>query len=40
MTSWRQRISWWLHRRHREDTLRVELEFHLADESRERRDVD
>src|SRR5262249_53846665 len=32
-----RKIQWWLQRRRREDDLREELEFHLAEEMEERR---
>jgi len=38
MTSWLRRIGWWLRRGSREETLRAELEFHLEEEARERRE--
>jgi macrolide transport system ATP-binding/permease protein len=37
MTMWR-RLAWWFQRNRREDALRAELEFHLDEETRERRD--
>ena len=38
MIPWHRRLVWWLQRRRREDMLREELEFHLTEEARERRD--
>jgi macrolide transport system ATP-binding/permease protein len=38
MTTWVRRIAWWLNRKSREDTLREELQFHLDEEARERRE--
>src|SRR6476659_10461561 len=37
MTSLFQKLRWWLHRRRREDELREELQFHLAEEAEQRR---
>ena len=37
MTPFWRRVTWWMHRRRREDELREELEFHLAEEAAERR---
>ena len=37
MTSLFRKFTWWLHRRRKEDELREELEFHLANEADERR---
>ena len=36
MTSLFRRLTWWVHRRRKEDELREELEFHLANEADER----
>jgi hypothetical protein len=36
MTSLFRKIAWWVQRRRREDELREELEFHLANEADER----
>src|SRR6476620_1446707 len=36
MTSLFQKLRWWLHRRRREDELREELQFHLAEEAEQR----
>ena len=36
MISFLRKIQWWLHRGRREDELREELEFHLAEETSER----
>ena len=36
MTSLFRKIQWWLHRRRREDDLREELQFHLAEEIEQR----
>jgi macrolide transport system ATP-binding/permease protein len=38
MTTWLRRIGWWLRRGNREATLREELDFHLEEEARERRE--
>jgi macrolide transport system ATP-binding/permease protein len=38
MTAWGRRVVWWSQRRRREESLRAELEFHLAEEVAERRD--
>jgi len=38
MTTWLRRIGWWFRRGTREETLRAELEFHLEEEARERRE--
>jgi macrolide transport system ATP-binding/permease protein len=38
MTTWGRRFVWWLQRRTREETLRAELQFHLDEEARERRE--
>jgi predicted permease len=38
MTPWLRRLGWWFRRGTREETLRAELEFHLEEEARERRD--
>jgi hypothetical protein len=39
MTTWIRRIAWWLKRTSREETLRAELQFHLEEEARERREA-
>lgn len=36
MISWFRKMRWWLQRRRREDELREELQFHLAEEMEER----
>ena len=36
MTSFFRRFRWWLQRRRKEDELREELQFHLAEEAGER----
>ena len=36
MTSLFRKFTWWLQRRRKEDELREELEFHLAEEADER----
>src|ERR687891_1105275 len=36
MTSRFRKFTWWVHRRRKEDELREELEFHLANEADER----
>ena len=36
MTSLFRRFTWWLQRRRKEDELREELQFHLAEEADER----
>jgi macrolide transport system ATP-binding/permease protein len=36
MTSLFRKVTWWVHRRRKEDELREELEFHLANEADER----
>ncbi len=36
MTSLLRKLTWWVHRRRKEDELREELEFHLANEADER----
>src|SRR6266700_2637834 len=36
MTSFLRKFTWWRHRRRKEDQLREELEFHLAQEAEER----
>jgi hypothetical protein len=36
MISFFRRVQWWLQRNHKENDLREELEFHLAEEARER----
>jgi macrolide transport system ATP-binding/permease protein len=38
MTTLGRRFVWWLQRRTREETLRAELQFHLDEEARERRE--
>ena len=38
MSPWLRRIGWWFQRRNREETLRAELQFHLEEEARERRE--
>src|SRR5687767_9048803 len=37
MASFFRRLTWWLRQRRKEDELRQELEFHLAEEAEERR---
>ena len=36
MTSLFRKFTWWVHRRRKEDELREELQFHLANETDER----
>jgi len=38
MTPWLRRLGWWFRRGTREEMLRAELEFHLEEEARERRE--
>ncbi len=37
MFSFFRKLTWWLERRRKEEQLREELEFHLAEEADERR---
>src|SRR5438128_4428339 len=36
MTSFLQKLKWWIHRRRKEDELREELQFHLDEETEQR----
>jgi hypothetical protein len=36
MTSLFRKVTWWMHRRRKEDELREELQFHLATDRAER----
>src|SRR5690349_14535245 len=38
MTTWFRRLAWWLNRKSREEILHEELQFHLEEEARERRE--